>query len=37
MRLEITSQHLKPGNDFYDQKVYELEKAKKNCMIKNKS
>jgi outer membrane protein TolC len=29
MRLEITSQHLKPGNDFYDQKVYELEKAKK--------
>jgi len=29
MRLEITSQHLKPGNDFYDQKVFELEKAKK--------
>lgn len=29
MKLEITKQHLKPGHDFYDQKVYELEKAKK--------
>ena len=29
MKLEITKQHLKPGHDFYDQKAYELEKAKK--------
>lgn len=29
MKLEITKQHLKPGHDFYDQKVYEFEKAKK--------
>lgn len=29
MKLEITKQHLKPGHDYYDRKVYELEKAKK--------
>jgi len=29
MRLEIAGQHLKPGNDFYDQMDYELQKAKK--------
>lgn len=29
MKLEITKQHLKPNNDYYDKKVYELEKAKK--------
>lgn len=29
MKLEIAKQHLKPGHDYYDRKVYELEKAKK--------
>ncbi|NLM11095.1 MAG: TolC family protein [Clostridiaceae bacterium] len=29
MKLEITKQHLKPGHDYYDRKVYEFEKAKK--------
>lgn len=28
-KLEITKQHLKPGHDYYDKKVYEYEKAKK--------
>lgn len=28
-KLEITKQHLKPGHDFYDQKVYEQEAADK--------
>lgn len=29
MKLELTKEYLKPGNDFYDQKVYELEAANK--------
>lgn len=29
MKMEITKQHLKPGHDYYDHKVYELEKARK--------
>lgn len=28
-KLEITKEHLKPGNEFYDQKEYELEAAEK--------
>ncbi|NLY18668.1 MAG: TolC family protein [Clostridiaceae bacterium] len=29
MKFDITKEHLKPGNDYYDQKEYELEYAKK--------
>ncbi len=29
MKLEITMKYLQPGNDYYDQKVYEVEAAKK--------
>lgn len=29
LKFNITNEYLKPGNDFYDQKEYELEAAKK--------
>jgi hypothetical protein len=29
MKLELAKEYLKPGNDYYDQKVYEVEAAQK--------
>lgn len=36
-RMEITQKYLKPGNDFYDKKLYELEAAEKELYDKKVS